>query len=134
MARQSYEVNAVAPLKLAQSFMGQVAASNMKKIVIVSSKAGSFELSPEMPMMYSYRGSKAALNMYMYTLSFETARQNIIVTLLSPGQVNTTPGFKMKGAIEPEESVAKMLKVIDGLTAANNGQFLDYEDGRVLGW
>ena len=134
MARQSYEVNAMAPLKLAQSFMDHVAASNAKKIVIISSKAGSFELSPEMPMMYSYRASKAALNMYMYALSFETPKKGVIVTLLSPGQVNTTPGFKMKGAIEPEESVAKMLKVIDGLTAENNGQFLDYEDGRVLGW
>jgi hypothetical protein len=48
--------------------------------------------------------------------------------------VNTTPGFKMKGAIEPEVSVSKMLAVIDGLTTENNGQFLDYDDGRVLGW
>jgi len=134
MARQSYEVNAMAPLKLAQSFMDRVAASDAKKIVVISSKAGSFELSPQMPMMYSYRASKAALNMYMYALSFETVKRGVTVTLLSPGQVNTTPGFKMKGAIEPEESVMKMLKVIDGLTAENNGQFLDYEDGRVLGW
>lgn len=134
MALQSYEVNAMAPLKLAQSFMDHVAASNTKKIVVISSKAGSFELSPEMPMMYSYRASKAALNMYMYALSFETVKQGITVTLLSPGQVSTTPGFKMKGAIEPEESVSKMLAVIDGLTSENNGQFLDYEDGRVLGW
>lgn len=134
MARRSHEVNAIGPLKLAQSFMSHVAASDMKKIVVISSKAGSFELSPKMPMMYSYRGSKAALNMYMYALSFETAKPGVIVTLISPGQVNTTPGFKMKGAIEPEVSVTKMLAVIDGLTAENNGQFLDYSDGRVLGW
>lgn len=134
MASRSIAVNAIAPLKLSESFMGHVAASGQKKIVIISSKAGSFELSPKMPMMYSYRGSKAALNMYMYTLSYETAKKDIIVTVLSPGQVNTTPGFKMKGAIEPSESVTKMLNVIDGLTAENNGQFLDYDDGRVLGW
>lgn len=134
MARRSHEVNAMGPLKLAQSFMNHVAASEQKKIVVISSKAGSFELSPKMPMMYSYRASKSALNMYMYTLSFETARQDVIVTMLSPGQVNTTPGFKMKGAIEPAESVTKMLTVIDGLTARNNGQFLDYEDGGILGW
>jgi len=134
MARRSIEVNAIAPLKLAESFMDHVEASGQKKIVIISSKAGSFELGPKMPMMYSYRGSKAALNMYIYTLSYETAKKGITATLLSPGQVNTTPGFKMKGAIEPEESVAKLLTVIDGLTAENNGQFLDYEDGRVIGW
>lgn len=134
MARLSFEVNAMAPLKLAEAFMPQVQASGQKKIVIISSKAGSFELSPKMPMMYSYRASKAALNMFMYTLAFETKRNDVIVTMLSPGQVNTTPGFDMKGNIEVDESVGKMLAVIDGLTAANNGQFLDYEDGRVLSW
>jgi len=134
MARRSYEVNAMAPLKLAQTFMPNVAASTQKKIVIISSKAGSFELSPKMPMMYSYRASKAALNMYMSSLSFETGRKDIIVTMISPGMVATTPGFKMKGQIQPEESVDKMLRVIDGLSAENNGQFLDYSDGHVLGW
>jgi len=134
MARSSWEVNAIAPLKLAEAFLPVVSQSEQKKIVIISSKAGSFELSPKMPMMYSYRGSKAALNMYMYTLSFETNRKDIIVTMMSPGQVNTNPGFKLKGNIEPDESVSKMLKVIDGLTMANNGQFLDFEDGRVLAW
>ena len=74
---------------------GQVAASEQKKIVVISSKAGSFVLSPKMPMMYSYRGSKAALNMYMYALSFETPKQGVILVLLSPGQVNTVPGMKI---------------------------------------
>lgn len=134
MARQSFEVNALAPLKLAQAFMPNVEASNQKKIIAMSSKAGSFEEGPKMPMMYSYRGSKAALDMFMYTLSFETGKKGITTVLLSPGTVNTTPGMKMPNAIEPADSVAKMLAVIDGLTPENNGQFLNYEDGRVVGW
>jgi NAD(P)-dependent dehydrogenase (short-subunit alcohol dehydrogenase family) len=134
MARMSLEVNAIGPLKLAQTFMDQVAASEQKKIVVISSKAGSFELSPKMPMMYEYRGSKAALNMYMYGLSFETPKKGVILTLLSPGQVNTVPNMKLPGAIETDESVGKMLKVIDGLTPAQNGKFLNFEDGSELGW
>ncbi len=134
MAMRSVEVNAIAPVRISQAFMGQVAASDQKKIVVISSKAGSFELSPKMPMMYSYRGSKAALNMYMYTLSFETAKRDVILTLLSPGQVNTTPGFKLPDAIETDESVSKMIAVIDGLTPEQNGKFLDFEDGRELAW
>ena len=78
MASMSFEVNAVGPLKLAQQFMAQVAASDQKKIVVISSKAGSFDESPKMPMMYSYRGSKAALNMFMYTLAFETPKKGVI--------------------------------------------------------
>ena len=134
MAVKSFEVNAMAPLKLSQAFMGQVAASTQKKIVVISSKAGSFELSPKMAMMYSYRGSKAVLNMYMYTLSFETPKKDVILTLLSPGQVNTVPGMKIPNAIETDESVSKMLKVIDGLTPEQNGKFLNFEDGSELPW
>ena len=134
MARKSLEVNAIAPLKLAQTFIDQVAASEQKKIVVISSKAGSFELGPKMPMMYSYRGSKAALNMYMHALSFETPKKEVILTLLSPGQVNTVPGMKLPNAIETDESVGKMLTVIDGLTPEQNGKFLDYSDGRELPW
>lgn len=134
MARRSFEVNALGPLKLAQSFMPHVAASKQKKIIVLTSKGGSFGASPKMPMMYSYRASKAALNMFMYTLSFETAKQDIILTLISPGMVNTTPGFNNPQAISPEESVRKMLAVFDSLTPENNGQFLNYEDGNTVPW
>jgi NAD(P)-dependent dehydrogenase (short-subunit alcohol dehydrogenase family) len=134
MAIDSFEVNALAPLKLSQAFMEQVAASEQRKIVIISSKAGSFELGPKMPMMYSYRASKAALNMYIYTLSFETPKKDVTVTLLSPGQVNTVPGMKLPNAIETDESVDKMIAVIESITPEQNGKFLDYEDGSELPW
>ena len=58
MARRSFEVNALSPLKIAQAFMPHVEKSAQKKIVTISSKAGSFSESPESAMMYSYRGSK----------------------------------------------------------------------------
>ena len=133
IALQSFKVNAMGPLKMCQAFMNHVAASNQKKIIIMSSKVGSISASPEMPMFYSYRGSKAALNMYMYTLSFETQKKNIILTLLSPGIVNTTEGTKIPNAIEKEESVPKMMKVIEALTQKDNGSFLSY-DGTKVDW
>lgn len=138
-ALQSFEVNAIGPLKMCQSFVGNVAASGKKQIVVISSKAGSFTESPKFPMMYEYRGSKAALDMYMYTLAFETPKKGITLTLLSPGQVNTVQdpkmaGIKRPGTIEAPESVSKMLKVIDSLTPADNGKFLNYEDRREIPW
>ena len=89
-----------------------------------------------MPMMYSYRASKAALNMYMYTLSFETPKKDIILTVLSPGSVRTfdLPGMKSPDMIEVDGSVSKMLKVIDGLTAEHNGKFLGHESGENVDW
>jgi len=134
MARQSFEVNALAPLKMCQAFMDSVAASGKKQIVVISSKGGSFSEGPKMPMMYEYRASKAALDMYMYTLAFETPKKGVTLTLLSPGQVNTMQGMKQPNAIEADESVSKMLTVIDSLTPGDNGKFLNYEDRREIPW
>lgn len=139
IARQSFEVNAIGPLKMARSFMHAVLASQKKQIVVLSSKGGSFAESPKLAMMYEYRASKAALDMYMYVLSFETAKKGVTLTLISPGQVNTLQDPKMREmmrrmAIEPVESVGKMLRVIDSLTPADNGKFLNYEDRREIAW
>ena len=133
IALQSLKVNALGPLKMCQAFMDHVKASDQKKIIVISSKVGSIPASPKMVMFYSYRGSKAALNMYMYTLSFETPKKNVILTLLSPGMVNTTEGMKLPNAIEVEESVSKMMKVIFALTPKDNGKFLSY-DGSEVDW
>jgi NAD(P)-dependent dehydrogenase (short-subunit alcohol dehydrogenase family) len=141
-ALQSYEINALGPLKVMAAFLPNVEKSQLKKMVVISSKAGSFPESPKMPMMYEYRASKAALNMVVYTMSFETAKKGVTLVALSPGTVSTEPaegelGFGQKmqampGSVTPVESVMSMLKVIDGLTPAQNGQFLDFKDGRVI--
>ncbi|WP_101759032.1 SDR family oxidoreductase [Oceanicoccus sp. KOV_DT_Chl] len=136
MAAKSLEVNAIGPLRVIQAFMPNVDASKQKKIIAISSKAGSFAEGPKMPMMYSYRASKTALNMYLYTLSFETAKKDIIVTMLSPGMVDTMDadsGMKMPKAITPAESVGSMIKVIANLTATQNGKFINYSDGAEIG-
>ncbi len=138
-ARESFEVNAIGPLKMIQTFMPHVSASTKKQIVLLSSKAGSFAESPKLPMMYEYRASKAALDMYMYTAAFETARKGLTLVLLSPGQVNTQQDPKMREmmrnmTIEASESVGKQLKVIDSLTTADNGKFLNFEDRREIPW
>ena len=134
IARSSFEINVLGPLKLIQSFMPNVEKSQGKKIIALSSKVGSFGERPKIPFMYSYSISKAALNSLLHTLSFESKRKNIVVVAISPGMVNTTPGMKLPGAIETEESVTKMMQVIDDLTMADNGHFIDYEDGRQLAW
>ena len=137
MASKSFEVNAAGPLKMAQAFMPHVEASEQKKIITISSKAGSFEESPKMPMMYSYRASKAALNMFMYALAFETPKKGVTLVLLSPGQVNTMSediGVRQPNTIEPPESVGKMRAIIADLTTDDNGRFINYEDGRDVGW
>ena len=132
--RKSFEVNTIGTMKVIQAFISNVEESNNGKIINLSTKAASFEERPEIPMMYSYAMSKAAMNSMVKTLSFETAEKNIIVIAISPGTVNTTLGMGLMGAIDIDESVSKMMVVIENLTMDENGLFLDYEDGRVIGW
>ncbi len=134
ITRDSFEINVLGPLVLIQAFMPNVKKSKQKKIIALSSKASSFGERLEIPMMYSYAMSKAALNSLLYTLSFETQKKNILVVALSPGMVNTTPGIKLPGAIETKESVTQMMAVIDNLTMDDNGHFIDYKNGNKLSW
>jgi NAD(P)-dependent dehydrogenase (short-subunit alcohol dehydrogenase family) len=133
-ATESFAVNAIGPMKVAQAFLDSVAASKRKLIVAVSSDSASLEASAKRPVLYHYRASKAALNMYMHTLSFETPRKGITVVMLHPGIVKTNPGLgRIPGAVETPEAVVRMLGAIDKLTPADNGRFVDYR-GETMPW
>ena len=134
ITRESFEINALGTMKVIQAFMKNVEQSENGKIIALSSKASSFGERLKIPMMYSYAMSKAALNSMIYSLSFETKKKNVIVISLSPGMVNTTPGTSLMGAIEIDESVTKMMAVIEELTMDHNGLFIDYEEGRTIPW
>lgn len=80
--------------------------------------------------------SKAALNIGFRALAADWRSTGIMVGLIAPGMVETPllrqSGFPGRG-ISPEESVAGMLKVIDGMTLENNGKAINY-DGSVIPW
>ena len=76
--------------------------------------------------MYHYRASKAALNQYMRTFALDPATSGITTMVMSPGWVRTDMGGP-KATLSVEESVSGMIGVIDQLTPAQNGQWLDYK-------
>ena len=90
---------------------------------------------------YSYRASKAALNMCVKTLAIEWGRTlpNVAVAALHPGttdtglskpfQRNVPPGQ----LFAPAQTAGYLLEVLDGLVPANSGQFLAF-DGERLPW
>ena len=133
-ARESFEVNAIGPMKVAQAFLNSVAGSSRKLIVAIASDSGSLEASVKLPILYNYKASKAALNMYMHTLSFETPRKGITVVMIHPGIVKTNPGLVgIPGALETPDAVGQMLAVIDKLTPADNGRFINNR-GETMPW
>jgi NAD(P)-dependent dehydrogenase (short-subunit alcohol dehydrogenase family) len=133
-ARLSYEVNVIGPMKLTQAFMENVKASQKKQVIAMSSDSGSFVAGSQRPILWHYKASKAALNMYFHTLAFETQKQGVTAIMLHPGLVATNPQLaKFPGVIQTEDSVRQMLAVIDKLTLKDNGRFISYE-GDTMPW
>ena len=128
--RQTFEVNTLAPLMMAEAFVEHVARSKDRKLIAMSSRLGSIELANS--GRYAYRASKAALNMKWKGLSIDLADKGVICVALHPGWVQTDMGGQA-ATLTIEQSVPAMVKVIDALKPADNGRFLNY-DGAELPW
>ena len=152
---ESFDTNAVGPMRVTQAFVDNVAASGRKRIVTLSSAAGSIAALTRGPVAFhQYRASKAALNMLMHGVALDVADRGIVVGIVNPGLVDTRNIMALKpgdpvpdefvpvmplirsGALKlitPAESVAAMIRLIDGLTPEQSGQFLNY-DGQPMPW
>jgi NAD(P)-dependent dehydrogenase (short-subunit alcohol dehydrogenase family) len=129
---QVLRVNTIGPMKMAEAFVGHVAASRQKKIVALSSVVGSIG-GNRAGSLYAYRASKAALNAIMRSMALDLGKSHDIVAApIHPGWVRTDMGGP-RADIDVATSVAGMRRVIDGLDAARAGRFWAY-DGSELPW
>jgi len=126
----SFAVNTMAPWRVSLAFADRLAASPSGRIATISSQMGSLERAGSDRV--AYRSSKAAVNMAMRTLALDWESRGITVCMLHPGWVKTDMGGG-NAALEPSDSAAGLLQVIDGLTLKDTGRFLDYE-GKTLPW
>ena len=86
---------------------------------------------------YSYRASKAAANQITRTAAIEIARKHpdAIVAALHPGTVETefTRDYPAHRKVSPAQAAENLLRVLDGLTPDQTGQFHDWA-GEVIPW
>lgn len=129
--RHAFEVNTMAPLKMADAFCHQIVKSNIKKIVTITSKMGSIADNTS-GGSYVYRSSKSAVNIVMKSLSIDLELKGVIVALLHPGWVRTDMGGP-NALISTEKSVTGMRQVIDELVHTDSGKFFAY-DGQIIPW
>jgi NAD(P)-dependent dehydrogenase (short-subunit alcohol dehydrogenase family) len=86
---------------------------------------------------YSYRASKAALNQLVRTAAIELGRRHpaSICVALHPGTVDTrltSPFNKSDLEVQsPDVAAGRLLAVIDRLSPADSGGFLDYRGERI---
>lgn len=122
--RQTYLTNAIAPLKVSETFLENVAKSHLRTIVSISSKMGSLNEN-NLGDSYSYRASKAALNMIMKTLANDLKEKNVKVFTVHPGSVKTETGGP-NAVITPEQSVSNIRSLLLRLTERDSGGFFDH--------
>ena len=124
-------VNALAPLKIIESFMPQVISSDKKIIVSISSLLGSISAN-DSGGQYAYRSSKAALNAINKSLSVDLVGTGAISIVISPGWVRTDMGGP-EATVGPVESVAGIRTVIKSLKPRDSGTFFNF-DGSNINW
>jgi len=129
--QETFRVNTLGPMRVTEALLPQLARGERPLVVAISSDMGSIA-GIDTPRNYAYRSSKAALNAAMHGLALELAPRGIGVLLIHPGWVRTRMGGDTAGTT-PEESVARMLALVDGFTLSMSGAFLRH-DGTPLPW
>lgn len=126
--RRILETNLIGPMKLAETLVDNIAASELKMMAFVSSRMGSIALNNS-GGSYAYRSSKAGLNMMVKGLAVDLAPRQISVIALHPGWAATEPG----GRVPVAESVSGMRGVIHRAGRHHTGIFQTYHD-QPLPW
>jgi NAD(P)-dependent dehydrogenase (short-subunit alcohol dehydrogenase family) len=129
--RQVFEVNTLAPMMLTQAFLPLLRKAQGAKIIYTTSGMASL-VDRTYGGDNAYCISKAGLNMLMRGAAAEFKRDGIIATALDPGWVKTDMGGP-HAELTPDEAVRGIIRVIDGLTMSDSGDFLRW-DGQHNEW
>ncbi len=137
---QNIKLNTLPTLLLAKYLGGLFDKKQPAIFATISAKVGSIE-DNRLGGWYSYRCSKAALDMALKTLSIEWKRRlpELCVAASHPGTTDTqlsapftsrVPGEKLFSA---ERTAQQTLDILSGLTAEETGKFWSW-DGSELPW
>ena len=127
--RDILEVNLISPFKVATAFHDHIAQSEKKLLIMMSSDLGSIEQNT-FGGFYSYRASKAALNIISKGMSVDW--QDLTVIALAPGWCKTYLGGE-EAEIHPDESVENQQAMFEKIISSNSGMFLD-RFGKEVPW
>ena len=128
-----FAINTTGPALIAKHFLPTLRKRSKTVFAALSARVGSIG-DNRLGGWYSYRASKAALNMLLKTLSIEQARKRpqAVIVGLHPGTVNTelsapfTKRTLPEKLFSPEISAAHLVNVLDGVTPEDSG--------RVFAW
>lgn len=121
--------NALSPLRVIESLQDLIYPTGL--VGIMSSGQGSVS-NNETGMREVYRGSKAALNMFMRCYAARHADEQRAMVLMAPGWVRTDMGGS-EGRLSIEESIPNLVNVLLAKQGKPGLEYLDYL-GRTVPW
>ncbi|NMM91554.1 short-chain dehydrogenase [Rhodococcus sp. SRB_17] len=132
----TFRANALGPALVLAHF-SPLLARERGVLAVLSAKVGSIG-DNRLGGWYSYRASKAALNMFVKTAAIEVQRSQpqAVLAALHPGTVDSPLSRPFRGAEIGRPAVvaaSEMLRVLDALTPAETGGFFSYQ-GERLPW
>jgi len=135
---RAFQVNAFGPLLVAKHFLPLLDKNRKSVFAALSARVGSIE-DNRLGGWYAYRSSKAALNMFIRTLSIELSRRNSngICVGLHPGTVDTTLSKPFQRNVplndlkSPAQSAGQLLDVLDVLSPEDTGAVFAWDGQRI---
>lgn len=121
--RRQMDVNAIGLVAAFRTFAPYM--KDGSRYFAVTSEGGSFTLAGTMFPGYSV--SKTAANKFVQVLRMTCGKEHVDLLAVHPGRVNTEMG-RSTAQIEPEESAAGIIDLIEGRTPIDSDQswFIDY--------
>ena len=129
-ALYDFNVTTIGPMRISQAFMRHVERSKHKKIVNVTSLAGSLTRGLPGGLAMNYSASKAALNKYSVLLSEQLKPKGVIVALVQPVFIASKAGMEnLTNASPVDKEVAKLIRIIDTMGMERSGRITNFETG-----
>ena len=134
MAAQ-FALNAIGPALVLKHVWRLIPKDRAAKLAVLSARVGSIG-DNRLGGWHGYRAAKAALNQIVRTCAVELARTHPQAALvaLHPGTVATGLTAAYAGghpAVTPDVAAENLLAVLEGVGAAETGQFFDWKGERV---
>ena len=128
-----YDVNALGPLRMMESFLHLTDKSSIKRLCFVSSEAGSITEAYR-TAWYTYCMSKSALNMGVKILFNDLQPEGYTFRVYDPGWIRSYMFGKkdMEATLEPEEAAAKAIPIF--LSRREDEDRLRLEDYKGKEW
>ena len=121
--------NALSPLRVIETLQDLVRPSGT--IAVMSSGQGSVTNNTN-GNYEVYRGSKAALNMFMRSFAARHAKDTKTLLLMAPGWVRTDMGGP-QARLSIEESIPNLLNTVESYATKGGLHYVDYL-GRIVPW